>query len=420
MIKNFQEIKKVEVCIVGSGIGGSTLALKLAEKGIGFIIIEAGGLKNSSNNVTFENIGRKFGLRTTRSIQLGGTTNLWHGVLSPLDKIDFERRAWVANSGWPISLDDLEPFYKEAADIFNVKDYDFFNTFNLSNKLKEKISDMKFNRNFLKNKMFQQPLPVKNFKNDIIKLVKTSNKYHLSLNTTALELLKDTNGCITGLKCGTENGSIFEIKANDYIISTGALETPRLLLNSNINNKNIGRYLMDHPMSSLCQVQPMYKQKTHIYSAIKYTPTVVIKTGLELRDNIQKNLKLPNHAFYMRPSFAKGVNNGHRKIKLSLLTFKDGGVTFKDIWNVITSFNVIFQLLLYKFSLNTTYKYVDLFFVAEQTPTFNSKVSLSNKLDKWGYPISKVNWQVSTKDKKYMNQWYEIIKDKCGIHCGEV
>ena len=166
---------------------------------------------------------------------------------------------------------------------------------------------------------------------------------------------------------------------------------------------------MDHPMSSLCQVQPMYKQKTHIYSAIKYTPTVVIKTGLELRDNIQKNLKLPNHAFYMRPSFAKGVNNGHRKIKLSLLTFKDGGVTFKDIWNVITSFNVIFQLLLYKFSLNTTYKYVDLFFVAEQTPTFNSKVSLSNKLDKWGYPISKVNWQVSTKDKKYMNQWYEII-----------
>jgi hypothetical protein len=32
------------------------------------------------------------GLRSTRSIQLGGTSNLWHGVLSPLDEIDFKSK----------------------------------------------------------------------------------------------------------------------------------------------------------------------------------------------------------------------------------------------------------------------------------------------------------------------------------------
>src|SRR5437763_3398462 len=32
----------------------------------------------------------------------------------PLDAIDFERRDWLTGSGWPISLEDVMPFYPEA------------------------------------------------------------------------------------------------------------------------------------------------------------------------------------------------------------------------------------------------------------------------------------------------------------------
>ena len=120
-------VEKIQVCIVGSGFGGGTLALKLAEKKINFIIVEAGGLVHKSNSVGFKNIGRDFGLRSTTSFQLGGTSNLWHGVLSPFDYIDFKKRDWIPNSGWEISLEDLKPLYREAAAFLGVKDYDFFN-----------------------------------------------------------------------------------------------------------------------------------------------------------------------------------------------------------------------------------------------------------------------------------------------------
>lgn len=412
IISDKNNICHEKICLIGSGIAGGSLAVKLAEKGIGYILVEAGGLDSSSESVKYENVGRDFGLRSTTAIQLGGTSNLWHGVLSPLDEIDFQERDWIPNSGWPITLDDLKDYYAEAAEMLNVRDYAYFNTDELSDELKAKLDDMKFNRGILKNKMFQQPLPEVNFKDKIIPLVEKSDKYHAILNTTALKLNLDANGKIVSLTVGFPDGSTGQIEADVFIVSAGALETPRLLLNSGIDNKNVGKYLMDHPMGNLCQVQFRHRQKAHIYSAMRYLSDIAIKTGLELTPEMQKEMRFPNHTFYMRPSFKKGVNNETEKIKLSLLAFKDGGLTASDVWRVMTNLNVIYQILTYKLSLDTTYKYADLFFVTEQIPSENSCVSLSDKRDKWGFPISKVNWQVAEQEIEVMEKWYTLLKEQ--------
>ncbi len=413
MILKKNNVAKTQVCIVGSGLGGGTLALKLAEKKVSFVIVEAGGLEHQSNSVGFSNIGRGFGLRSTTSIQLGGTSNLWHGVLSPLDSMDFKKRDWIPNSGWEISLEDLKPFYREAATFLRVKDYDFFNLSKLPEMLKEKLHNIDFNRDVFKNKIFQQPLPEKRLQKDLLKVVKNSDNFHLFLNTAALELIGDDSGNINSLKVGKDDSTTFEIQADTFVISSGALETPRLLLNSSIKNDNIGKYLMDHPIANLCQIKPKKRKKAQLYSAIKYVPNVAIKTGLELKDSLQKELQLPNHTFYLRPSFTKGIDNQTEKIKLSLLTFRDGGVSLKDIWRVLTNLNVIIQVLVYKFSLNPRAKYFDLWFVTEQIPSKESSVGLSSVKDKWGYRISQVNWKVSKLDIDFICQWYKLVRERC-------
>ena len=45
---------------------------------------------------------------------LGGTTNHWGGGCSPFHEIDFLKRDWIKKSGWPIKLNDLNPYYKKA------------------------------------------------------------------------------------------------------------------------------------------------------------------------------------------------------------------------------------------------------------------------------------------------------------------
>lgn len=166
---------------------------------------------------------------------------------------------------------------------------------------------------------------------------------------------------------------------------------------------------MDHPMGNLCQLEFLNPSKYPIYSDTKYSSNMKIKTGLELTDEKQEELKLPNHNFYLRPSFIKGIDDESEKVKLSLLAFKDGGVTIKDVWKVITNINVIRQIVAYKFSLDVTFKYADLFFVTEQIPNENSYVGLSDKEDRWGYKKSLVNWQVCDEDIESMKVWFELL-----------
>lgn len=398
-----------EVCIIGSGIGGSSLAKKLAEQNISFIIIEAGDFSGkSSSNVTYENIGREFGVRTTTTIQVGGTSNLWHGVLAPLDEIDFQQRDYIPYSGWAISLDDLLPYYTQAAKILGVENFEYYDQEKLSNELSKQLNSLPFNRNLLKNKIFQQKVPPHNFKHTIKTVCENSENFHCLYDTTALELIYE-NDQISSLKVGLPDGATAEIHANYFVVASGALETPRLLLNSKINNKNIGRFLMDHPMGNLCQIELKEPKSYPIYSDTSYGSNMKIKTGLELKDGIQKEKQLPNHNFYLRPSFIKGIDNQSEKVKLSLLAFKDKKMTFKDLLNVILHPNVIRQVLIYKYSLNVKLKYADLFFVTEQVPNPNSYVTLSNTKDKWGYPISCVNWQVCEQDIESVKTYFKMV-----------
>jgi choline dehydrogenase-like flavoprotein len=403
------------ICIIGSGIGASSLAIELFEANIPFIMIEAGSLERSSSVIKRENTGLDFGLRTTTSIEIGGTSNLWHGVLSPLDKIDFEKREWIPNSGWPIKYDDLEPFYQQAGKILNVANFDYFTVNKLSQTLLNLLADLKFNKNILKNKIFQQPVPVTRFKKLISSKLKNSKKQHLYYNACALELVEDKYGSIEKLICGNANGEIFEVFADKFIVCAGALETPRLLLNSSIDNKNIGKYLMDHPMGNLCQISFKKRQKAHIYSDIKFSPNSKIKSGLEFTRDMQENNKLPNHCFYTKVSFSKGVDNKTEKVRLSLLTFRDGGLSLADIWNLVKNFNLVLQILIYKLSLNLKYKYSDLFFVTEQIPNANSTVTLSSAKDAFGYPIASINWQLTKNDVNSMQKVFYLLKNEAFV-----
>ena len=415
MILQNKEITETDICIIGSGIAGSTLAKKLAENNIDFIVIEAGSFSQDNNkkvNIVSDNLGRKFGLSSTRSISVGGTSNLWHGVLAPMDSIDFKKRSYIPQSGWPIDLKDLNKFYLQASKMLNLNTFKYFNLQYLPIKIINKFPNIFFNKTYLVNKIFQQPFPIKRFKSDLYDLLKKSSKFHIYPNTVALQLVNYENNKYRSLKVGKADGSTFLIKAKKFIIASGALESPRLLLNSKINNRNIGNFLMDHPMANVCQVRSNKKIKTQFYSPIKINSQLSIKTGLRLKDNVLEKFKLPNYLFYLRPSFTKGIDNETEKIKLSLITVRDGSLKFKDIYNIITNPKVILEIFMYKFSFNPKAKYFDLLFITEQTPYSKSRVKLSRTKDKWGYRISSIDWRLSQLDKQSMEKIYKLIKNK--------
>ncbi len=411
---------KTDYCIIGSGIGASTLAYRLADQKKRFIIIEAGGINSTDRLVLpYENTGREFGLRRTHEHRIGGTSNLWHGVLAPLDLEDFQSHPWIPHSGWPIDYQDLYPYYQLASKLLGLENFNFFNLSNLPPALKAQLGKLPIDYNPLISKIFQQPLPPTRFIKKIIDITRKANDRHCIYHCVALELQsQNQNNEVTRLKVGLQDGKTSYVYAKKFIICAGAIQTPRLLLNStnSINclksNCNIGRFLLDHPMGNLCQVKFKYPQKYPIFSDIKYEKKIKIKAGLCLNFSERKKLKLANHCFFLRPSFVEGISNKTEKLKLDLLVLKSGDITVKKLWDILRNINTIKQIVSYKMSLNTTFKYADLFFVTEQLPNPQSKITLSFQKDSWGYPISKINWQLTSQDFTSMSTWFDLLQSK--------
>jgi len=85
---------EVDVCVVGSGPAGVSVAESLLDSNLKIYLLEAGGQrreKASQRLYAGENDGLPyFKLHKTRLRQFGGTANHWIGRCTPLDEIDFQ------------------------------------------------------------------------------------------------------------------------------------------------------------------------------------------------------------------------------------------------------------------------------------------------------------------------------------------
>ena len=248
-----------DVCIVGAGAAGIALALQLKQSNLSVALIESGGFQyNATTQSLYE--GQAEGtvlpednnyLVSTRFRSFGGTTHLWNGVCRPLDSLDFKKRPWIAESGWPISKGDLAPYYKAAEQFLQVPSFD---------EGRDEGNGWDSEEVFVKgksfvNKHFRLSPPARVgtiYKNDIQKAENIT--LFLNANITAVEV-EETGSRATHVQVATINKRQFKVKAGMFVLAAGGIETVRILLNSDrvhkggLGNENdmVGRYFMEHP-----------------------------------------------------------------------------------------------------------------------------------------------------------------------------
>ena len=113
-----------DVCVVGSGPAGITLARRLAAQGLDVALMEGGDCDCSSESQDLyvgENVGLDyFEPDTTRLRYLGGSSNHWGGRCRLLDASDFLPRPDHPLSGWPITKAELDPYQPQTAEILDL------------------------------------------------------------------------------------------------------------------------------------------------------------------------------------------------------------------------------------------------------------------------------------------------------------
>lgn len=410
-------------CIIGSGVGGSSVIEALLRNGKdNFILIEAGSKEGNSDRIRGSNSGMAFDMPLTRSVQLGGTTNVWGGGFAPLDDVDFEAMDGNGVLRWPITKLELMPSYSKAANLFGIPNLDLFGRSALPESRRVQLDHLNSNKKVVQEKIFQIPLPLFRFKERLQDIFGDSKTRHCILNAPALELIHD-NGIVSAVKVGTKNG-LKVIEADYFFICAGALETPRLLMNSNFENPNIGRYLMDHPKGYVTQVDLKRNPlpKDHIFAVMKYygKHPLQTKAGFILKPDVLKTNGLLNHNIYIKPLYSD-LDTMKRIEKLGVIvhTLRGSRSKMRDLVHLVRNFTDLLRGVLYKYDINQTYDRVGLFIVAEQTPYEISQVRLDEDVDDWGYPRAEIHWQISDSDLDNVNKFMEIVIDNLGPELGE-
>ncbi len=131
----FDPKQQYDVIIIGSGAGGGTLAYALSQYNLSILVIEKGGfLPKEPDNRSLEGIsGAKY--RTPIKMEVdgrlhdtythayvGGQTKLYGAALYRLRRDDFKEtyHSSGVSPAWPISYDDLEPYYTQAEHLYKV------------------------------------------------------------------------------------------------------------------------------------------------------------------------------------------------------------------------------------------------------------------------------------------------------------
>mgnify|MGYP003688592375 CR=1 FL=1 len=118
-----------DICIVGTGPAGISLATKLNNTKYRVVMLESGGISPEPKYQTLnkgKNSGPRFlSLDRSRIRCWGGASLLWAGHCGQFSEDEFKKKEYIPLSGWPINKEDLNKYYEEAAGLLGIN-YDLF------------------------------------------------------------------------------------------------------------------------------------------------------------------------------------------------------------------------------------------------------------------------------------------------------
>ncbi len=303
-------LPEYDVCIVGSGPAGMTVAAELVGSGLSVAVLESGRAVVTKQGDALRPV-KSQGIKIkdySRERVLGGASTTWAGLTSPLDEIDFADRPWLEQSGWPIAREELWTYW-HAAERYRFPTRDFFEEDGFG--VVRGKSDFQPNWQLLDEKIFLAAAEAQDF-NKEWRHVLEGEETDGWLDATVAELVTAGPGTpISHAIVKTRTRKSFHLRAKRFVIATGGIENARLLLNSRsacpagLGNENdcVGRYFMNHP-------------KDHHGMIHLTTPTADLPfyygclykgfagyAGLRLNEEYQREHKLLNSYVRMEPLF---------------------------------------------------------------------------------------------------------------------
>lgn len=445
-----------DICIIGTGPAGMTVARELSGTGRTICVLESGKLKttafaDSLRRVEWDGMKIK---EYSRERVFGGASTTWAGLSSPLDPIDFEPRPWLQQSGWPISRDELLPYYREAGERYRFAQLDLFGDAGFCS-LRNKSALQPAWRD-LDEKVFLAAASPQNFGREH-RAIFDIEGVDLYLDASVVALRgSGREGRIERAEVRTSTGATHGFSAGIFVVATGGIENARLLLNSRdlcgegTGNEfdQVGRYFMNHPKNyhGWLNLNKTVAEAPYYFGCIYHDFSGY--AGLRLPEPVQRSKKVLNSYVRFEPMFPWSGSTGVeslvtivKKTKFLLkgfqarrrgkvITLRDYSETGDDsdlqnerktaagwaslAWNVAADSPRVAKYAYYRLFENVkpSIRRVRLRNFLEMEPDPANRVTLSAEKDPLGMPVPHISNRCTELDRRSLIELHNSLRDE--------
>jgi len=407
-----------DICIVGAGAAGISMALDLKDSPFKVILLEGGGFEYD-DKVQELYAGKTSGqryypLKSCRLHYFGGTTGHWAGYCSPLEEIDFSKRDWVDHSGWPIGRKDLDPFYAKTQKLLDLGPYEY--NLDYWQKQEPDLIPFPFDQNTVWNKMWQFSPPTRfgtKYKDSIVKAK------HIHLYTYANVVDINANENISAIKSVTVKnytGKEHTVKAKHFAFACCSVQNARLLLAANkqaakgLGNDHdlVGRYFMEHLEIKSAELWLAAINPMKLY--VRDFATSLPRAELAIHEKKQEEFKILNGTVSFSPLEAARK----RKPIIDLWSDADPRKSEKYLHEAFEKRHAKDSAAVKPNTNTSTSRAYELFTRIEQAPNPSSRVTLDNEKDSLGVPRAMLHWELTAFEKRSIRKIYELIGQEAG------
>ncbi|MEP6342988.1 MAG: GMC family oxidoreductase [Maricaulaceae bacterium] len=414
----------VDICIIGGGVAGQTLAQQLSRYNLKTLILESGERdfrKDIQTLAQGENIGEDYyPLESSRLRLFGGTAAIWGGRCAELDPIDFEKRDYLPHSGWPFPKSELDPYYDAAFASLGLKRPGEGRLWPVVDREAPEFDPKKLDTDLW---VFDENGErFTNLSRDGLDVA------DILLGATVTDIDVSEQGEVTGLTAKALNDKTVRVVARCFVVAAGAIESARILMAAvpsrpnGIGNDNdiLGRFFMEHPHARGGEIIP-----NDLAHALTVLPRALRVEG-------------KRYAAYMRPAPDLQRKEGILNTSISFAARRRAGESM-EMHNRLTHGlkhslpSSKFWRTLYKRAKGLAIKGLEktdpkstmlamklqgeklgVFAVvrAEQAPNPDSRIVLGEATDAFGVRRAQLDWQLLDIDRHSVRVLMETLADE--------
>jgi choline dehydrogenase-like flavoprotein len=426
-----------DICIVGAGAAGITLASALAERRIDVLLVEGGDVSPDAAAQALHDVDSVgYPLRPNyinRARHYGGTCNLWAGRCMPLWPEDFAGRPWVPGSAWPISAREVTGHYPEAGRILGIPAAALLSPGAWTGQLTATEAGVYSGGELVPTVSLWGKRPMR-FADVHGSGLAMQDRARILLNAQAMRLDCDpARRTVGALQLATLTGRRFTVRAQRYVLAAGGMENARLLLLSGglgNDHGHVGRYFMEHPRAVFGKA---VLEPGSLLRLMRGWPLRdgKVQLGMALSPDAQSRDQLLNHyctfeseaSQYAAAAYEAAVDVGKVLLRRGhaggRLDFGNVGKSGLEGFIYQLSPKEIMPHWLFRLGMSVKarlrpprgpQRFIIVTF-CEQPPSADSRVYLGNDVDALGLPRLVVDWRIGDDVRRSLFRLHEVIGD---------